>query len=346
MSGMDDSSLISGISNLSRISKTNSSTHYKFDSTCNISEWRSMCRDVNKSFTNDSQRTELRKVSELKKVNKALNSCEESTCDYAKLKLIYECLKEIIISSNSLIENNLISKLKELIRIHEIKKFLYLPNNSKELKEELTLLGIIDLPNCEFNYEEQLAIKSCLETKIRERIHRFITIYANFAGSSKDILKNNESILCSRFQLKTELENIHWKDKIDEVYLEYKRDSLHCLKILNQWNELKWKMNEKNTKDIENLLLKSEIAEMKAIITKLSCTIRMYTETPSTVDAFKILNLNLEEKINTVNEEIVKKTELRKSYEVLSNTEYDEILRKYLNLCHIVKKKKTLLDNL
>jgi 5'-3' exonuclease len=170
--------------------------------------------------------------------------------------------------------------------------------------------------------------------------------YANLVGSTKEILKNNESILCSRFQHKTELDNIHWKDKIDEVCFEYKRDSLHCLKMLDQWNELKYKMNEKNAKDIENLLLKSEIAEMKANITKLSCIIRMYTETASTINAFKILNLNLEEKINNITEEIIEKGQLIKSYEVLNSTEYDEILRKYLNLCYVVQKKKNLLNNL
>jgi hypothetical protein len=131
---------------------------------------------MNKSFTNDSQRTESRKVSELKKINKALNSCEESICDYAKLKLIYECLKELILNSDSAIENRLMNKLKELIRIQEIKKFLYLPNNSKELNEELTLLGIIDLPKYEFNYEEQVIIKNCLETKLHEKIYKFITM--------------------------------------------------------------------------------------------------------------------------------------------------------------------------
>ena len=170
--------------------------------------------------------------------------------------------------------------------------------------------------------------------------------YENLGGSTKDIVKNNESILRSRFQQKSELENLHWKDKIDEVCLEYKRDLLHCLKLLREWNELRNKINEKNTKDAERLLLLAEIAETKAIITKLSCTIRMYKETPTTVDAFKILNEHLDEKIASVNEEIAEKTELKKAYDVLRSTEYGGILKKYLELCHIVKKKRILLHKL
>lgn len=142
---------------------------------CNLSEWRSMCHDINKSFSTESQKLDARKLSESSKVNKALNSCEESTCDYAKLKLIYQCLEEMISSNNNAIERNTMKKLKELITIHEVKKYLHLPNNSKDLKEELTLLGIIDLPQYEFSYQEQLSIKSCLEAKIREKVHSFIT---------------------------------------------------------------------------------------------------------------------------------------------------------------------------
>ncbi|XP_003424916.1 uncharacterized protein LOC100679700 [Nasonia vitripennis] len=346
MSSIDDLSLISGISNISRISRATGASLYKFDSTCNLSEWRSMCRDVNKSFTTESQKLDARRPSESTKINKALNSCEESTCDYAKLKLIYQCLEEVVSTNSITVDKNTMKKLKELITIHEVKKYLHLPNTSKDLKEELTLLGIIDLPQYEFSYEEQLSIKSCLEAKIREKIHSFVKMYENLAGSTKEVLKNNDSILRSRLQQKEELDNIHWKDKIDEVCMEHKRDLLHCRKMLNQWNELRCKINEKITKDSENLLLQAEIAEMKVIISKLTCTIRMYKETPETVEAFRILNASLDEQIARVNEEIAEKIELKKAYDVLNNTEYDEILRKYLDMCHIVKKKRNLLEKL
>ena len=135
-----------------------------------------MCRDINKSFTSDGQKTDSKKGSEVSKINKALNSCDESTCDYAKLKLIYECLEEIVVDKSNVLKPNTMKKLNELITIHKVKKYLHLPNNSKDLKEELTLLEIIDLPKYEFSYEEQLAIKSCIEAKLRQKIHHFVTV--------------------------------------------------------------------------------------------------------------------------------------------------------------------------
>lgn len=128
--------------------------------------------------------------------------------------------------------------------------------------------------------------------------------------------------------------------------LEHKRDLVNCLKTLEQWCKLQHDIQEKSLKIAESLLLQTEVAELKAKITKLSCTLRMYRETPMTIDAFKILNNSLDEKITNINYEIADKKALKKAYESLHGTEYDEILRKYLETCHIINKKKKLLDKL
>ncbi|XP_014224923.1 uncharacterized protein LOC106651087 [Trichogramma pretiosum] len=338
MSSIDDSSIIAGLSNLSRISKVNNTTLYKFDSTCNTSEWRSMLTDF--------QKTDLKKNSDYTKINQALRSVEDSTAEYAILQMMYECLQNTIDSEASGMDNKTLNKLRDLVSIHEIKKHLHLPNNSKDHKDELSLLGIIDLPKYEFTYEEQLSIKNCLETKAKEKLDKFIQIYKSYVGTIKNLSKNNESMLCQRFQQKGELENIHWKEKIEEVCYEYQRDLLYCLELLKQWEDIKSRVNKKNTKDAENLLLQAEIAEKKAMITKLTCTIRMYLETPVTVDAFRILNNSLDDKLASVTQEIQTKNDLLKAYSALNGTEYDEILRKYLEICHVIKKKKKLLEQL
>ncbi|XP_014211464.1 uncharacterized protein LOC106641527 [Copidosoma floridanum] len=340
---MDDLSRISGISNISRISKANNSTLYKWDVTSNVSEWRS-CRDITRSFTTDSQKGELKRLSESAKVSKVLAACEESTCEYAKQKLIYDCLVNIVDNKSNILEADTMKKLMDFIIINKVKKCLYLPNHSKDVKDELTLLGIIDLPQHEFNYEEQLSIKSSLEAELRERIHSFLTTYENAAGSTKEAIKSNESLIRSRFQQNGELDNLSWGDKINEVCLEHKRDLVYCLKSLKRWHELKCEIQEKSLKDTESLLLQSKIAELKAMITKLSCTIRMYKETPVTIDAFRALSSTLDERIANVSDEIAEKTELKKAYDALNGTEYDEILRKYLETCRVISKKKNLLD--
>lgn len=165
--------LFSGISNLSRISKTGSPFYSKFDYSFNSES--SLLFDT-KSYISNGQKNDYKKNLDSNKVLRALNSCEESTCHYAKLKLIYECLEQLADDLNCGLEKNIVLKLKKLLTINEVKKFKNLPNSSKISDEELSLLGIIDFPTCEFKYEECLDIRSCLENKLRERMHSFISL--------------------------------------------------------------------------------------------------------------------------------------------------------------------------
>lgn len=162
------------MSNISRISKLNNSIQFKLDSFCNTSEWRS-CRDITSNFLVDSHKKEFKKLPEFTKVGKAISIGEESYSDYAKLKLIIDCIEEVINDKN-ITDASILKKLRDFITVYNVKKCLYLPSHSKDIKEDLTLLGIIDLPQYEFSYEEQLSIKSCLEAKLREKIHSFLTM--------------------------------------------------------------------------------------------------------------------------------------------------------------------------
>lgn len=139
---------------------------------------------------------------------------------------------------------------------------------------------------------------------------------------------------------------MHWKDKIDEVCVGYKRNLDHCVTALKQYNEHKTKIYKKTTVDTENLLLRAEVSELKSIITQLTCTIRLFKETPTTVKAYKTVKTHLDEKIISLCQEIDQKIELQKIYDALANTEYDGILKKYLELCNVIEKKKKLLDKM
>lgn len=146
---------------------------------------------------------------------------------------------------------------------------------------------------------------------------------------------------------KGELENLQEKDEIDEVISEFKKDSASCEAMLLMWHDLKFKIFNQVEKDMENFLLQTELLELKAIIGKLTCKICMYEETPFTAKAFKILNNSLDEKILEISQAMVERSNLKKAYEGLnSNAEYNEILRKYTELCDVVKKKKCLLEKL
>lgn len=138
---------------------------------------------------------------------------------------------------------------------------------------------------------------------------------------------------------------IEWMNKIEETNVEYESALQKYINLMDKWNKLKYEdMSKAYLEKSEHLLLQAQVAELQAKITKLSCRIKMFTETPSTIDAFRLLNQAIEEKLKAVMDEIRQKEDLKKLYENLKNTEYDEILKNYTELCKAVQKQKQMLN--
>lgn len=136
-----------------------------------------------------------------------------------------------------------------------------------------------------------------------------------------------------------------WKAKIDRECSDYEKHLLEYKNNLSDWLSSKYEdMNNIEFKEAERLLIKVRVSEVQAKITKLNCILRMFKETPCTLDAYRILNSDLDNKIAAIEDEIQKKEALKKSYDALSGTEYDEIVRKYSDLCKAIEKKKRLIE--
>lgn len=169
--------------------------------------------------------------------------------------------------------------------------------------------------------------------------------YEELGGDVKKALKSNECNVHSKFSEYYDIPAVEWKNKIEELILQCKSDSLKYIKLIDRWNKMKYEdMTQAYLEKAEHLLLQAQVAELQAKLTNLSCTIRMFKETPTTIDAFKMLNQLVEEKLKAIRDEIHQKEDLKKLYDNLKNTEYDKILENYLQLCNAIKKKKHILD--
>lgn len=140
---------------------------------------------------------------------------------------------------------------------------------------------------------------------------------------------------------------VRWKNKIEDLILQCENDLLKYVNLMDNWNKLKYEeMSQAYLEKTGYLLLQAQVAELQAKITKFSCTIRMFKETSTTVDAFKMLNRLVEEKLKIITDEIHQKEDLKMLYDNLKNTEYDQVLLIYSQLCNAIKKKKHILDKL
>ncbi|XP_057328992.1 uncharacterized protein LOC130669873 [Microplitis mediator] len=279
----------------------------------------------------------------LNKILEALAKCEESMYQIAHRKLIYKSLENIIADNNNL-KPELLDKLKQIILANKINKYLVLPNDSNE---KCTLLGIMETPKPEFNCEERRIIKFAVETEVLKSINSFISKYEEYGGNLIEAMGTKDSIMKQQLSEFNKLDITYWKDKIDDTFDEYQRHILICAELLEEWLQLKHEDVENfNSKKAKSKLLEAEILEIQTKIMKIKYTISMFTETSITLDAFKIINQKLDDKLDEILLEIKKKKILSKQYQDLRGTEYDDILKRYLELRFTIEKEERLLNSL
>ncbi|EFN70078.1 hypothetical protein EAG_07473 [Camponotus floridanus] len=277
---------------------------------------------------------------------KSFSLCEKNINEHRKANIVYQCVKEASLNHQDVLSKSTANKLRVLLLNHELDKYMHLPSSIKHMQDELMLLGIIDLPSSDLNPDEKLEIKCCIETMLREKIHDMILRYEELGGDVKKALKSDECNVHIKFPY-YDISAVEWKNKIEELILQCKSDSLKYIKLIDKWNKMKYEdMNQAYLEKAEHLLLQAQVAELQAKLTNLSCTIRMFKETPTTVIAFKMLNQLVEGKLKAIQDEIRQKEDLKKLYDNLRNTEYDKILENYSQLCNAIKKKKHILDKL
>lgn len=338
-----DLSQLSDISTISRISRC-SQLMGRLDSMLLSNEL-----DHHSSFIQNSKGTTStdQDIDDLKEITKLFTSCQNSISEYAKAKLILECTEEVCLNKNSTLSEETIKKLKGLLQSYEINKIKDLSITFKHTLQDLTILGIQDFPEYKLSYEEKLNIKACVEALMREKVHDFIIKYKELGGDLKELQKLNGFNANNHLQENKDLEIFKWKDKFEDVCAEYKNCLSQYADMMNEWKKIKnTDINEVYNKKAQTLLLQSQIVEIQAKVAKLTCLTKMYTETPTTIDSYRILNKTLDDKLLEISNEIKKKEALKKLYLDLENTEYDNILNTYLHLCNAIKKKKQIMEML
>ncbi|XP_012227052.1 uncharacterized protein [Linepithema humile] len=339
MSFFNDFHQFSDISSISTNSYSSNRLIERIDSVySSLDNHSSIIKSSNKSSTSQE-------INANEKVVKSLVLCEESINEHIKANIVYQCVKEASLNHSNILSRSTASKLQALLLIHELDKYMHLPSSTKYVQDDLTLLGITNLPASDLTLDEKSDVRCCIETILRERIHDMLLRYETIGGNAKKVSKNNECDIRSKFLDCHDVPALHWWRKIEEYIQQYESDLLKYASLIDKWNKLKYEdLNQAYLDKTTHLLLQVQVSELQAKITKLSCTIRMFKETPITKNAFKMINQLIEDKLNTVMDEIRQKEDLKKLYDNLKNTEYDQVLKNYTQLCNAIKKKKQLLD--
>ncbi|XP_011068784.1 PREDICTED: uncharacterized protein LOC105154755 isoform X2 [Acromyrmex echinatior] len=331
------------LSDISSISAISQSSGRLID---RVNSLQSLLDNYSSTIRSNNKFVITQEITAIEKTIKLLVLCEESISEHVKINIIYQCIKKASLNPKDIFSKSTASKLQMLLSIHELDKYMHLPSTTKYMQDKLILLGICDLPSCHLNSDEKLEVKCCIETMLREIIHDTILKYEALGGNIKETSKNDCKTHNKFFEY-SDVPAVQWKNKIEDLILQCENDLLKYIYLMDKWNKLKYEdMNQAYLEKTGYLLLQAQVAELQAKITKLSCTIRMFKETSTTVDAFKILHQLVEKKLKMVTDEIRQKEDLKKLYDNMKDTEYDQVLLIYSQLCNAIKKKKHILDML
>ncbi|KAI4486934.1 hypothetical protein M0802_012191 [Mischocyttarus mexicanus] len=338
-----DLSQLSDISTISRISRS-SQLMGRLDSILLSNDL-----DCHSSFIQNSKSTSTtdQDHNDLRDVTKSFIDCQNSISEYAKIRLIYECLEEICLNKDTTLPDETKDKLKGLLESYEISKIKDISITLKQGLYDLSILGIQDFPEYKLSYEERLNVKACVDRLMQEKLHDFLLKYEELGGNVKELQRLNSLNTNNQLSENTDLEILKWKDKFESLCAHYKDSLSQSADLISEWRKVKYEdVNEIYNKKAKILSLQSQVLEVQAKLAKLTCLTKMYTETPKTIDSYKILNNTLDDKMLELSNEIKRKTNLKKLYLDLQNTEYDNILKTYLHLCTAIKKKKQIMEML
>lgn len=126
------------------------------------------------AIKNSNKPATTHEINSMETMMKSLTLCEENMCEYMKANMVYQCIKEACFNHKNILSKNTVTKLKEFLLTHELDKYIHLPFSPKHMQDNLTLLGIDNLPSSDLTFDEKLEIKCCVEIMLREKIHDMI----------------------------------------------------------------------------------------------------------------------------------------------------------------------------
>lgn len=111
-----------------------------------------------------------------------LGTCHENIAECTKAELMLDCFREVASNEDQTLDATVADKLQKFLLQFDMKKYMRLAVQKPD--DDLTILGIIDLPEVELTYSEKMEVKGRVYTKIRDKIHDYLSRYNKFKSTS------------------------------------------------------------------------------------------------------------------------------------------------------------------
>ncbi|KAK5642483.1 hypothetical protein RI129_008650 [Pyrocoelia pectoralis] len=251
----------------------------------------------------------------------------------------YSIIKDVAMScttEESCLPTELQSKVYEILMADDVEQCLQLTPND-------TLLGLPHR-NTELTYEEKELIRNAVQKGIIKKSRKLFEELEELGIECNRANDLTHSVLGISVEDKVLMD---YKRELNEKQSLYISQLEELISVLKEILELKSKTLPESTNnktyacEIELRLLQLQSQVMNAKV-----TVDIFTETSSSMDAYRQLLKDICQQQTDCKQEIEKLRELKEKYKQVSCKQYNEILRNYVKYKSIIENKRDFLNRL
>nr|CAH7755051.1 unnamed protein product [Callosobruchus chinensis] len=266
----------------------------------------------------------------IKDLNESLES-EYNT--YLQYKTIFSVLNEYLRQEDcgDSESDKLKSKLHEII----LQESLAQTSSLDDGNGEDNLLGVNNINVLCLTYSESRKLEGIVKEKLTEK-------QCQLANETRSLEKNKSKLLNSE-ALSEDQQLIENKRNLISLKEEYVKNLLTLIELLTELKEMRLEQLPKTLDTrIKGWTLSEKVCNLKAKLLTSKNRVDVFTETSTSLEAYKELLKDIKEEQHLCEEEIENLNQLKKQYEQVSCKQYDEILKSYLEYKACLERKKLL----
>ncbi|XP_018571059.1 uncharacterized protein LOC108910813 [Anoplophora glabripennis] len=260
---------------------------------------------------------------------------------YVQYKIISDTLEECVNESSDL-DRSLKDKVRDILLGGSATQTLFLDEYTS--KESTTLFGICGINEQELNYIERHQLQKILELKLDCK-------YKDICGEFHKITNKDVN---TAFETPSSLQMasddkvlIEYKNKLVSEQEQYVKNLLNLLELLEEISNLRLKKLPQVTEQkIKECQVEQKMNNLKSLLAQEKIRIDIFTETSSSLKAYKELIKDIKEQQKDCEMEIWELKNLKEKYNQVSCKQYNDILKSYLQYKSSIEKKKLLYSHL
>lgn len=289
-----------------------------------------------KNITNNGNSESISSV-DIDKLNKEieqLNACVKlERRKYNK----YSIIKDVAMScttEESCLPTELQSKVYEILTADDVGQCLQLTPND-------TLLGLSH-PNTELTYEEKEQIRNAVQKGIIKKSRKLFEELEELGIACNEVNDVTHSVISLSVEDKVLMD---YKRELNEKQSLYISQLEELISVLKEILELKSKTLPESTNNKTHACeIELRLLQLQSQVMNAKVTVDIFTETSSSMDAYRQLLKDICQQQTDCKQEIEKLRELKEKYKQVSCKQYNEILRNYVKYKSIIENKRDFLN--